>query len=196
MIDPWHLAATIEGLRLRMDPYLRIIDRGEILDRRAPRSLCTSGSSSRTSIRRARCSAPRRCSPLQPPSLPPLIAAAHGFREWIESGETRPADAVGDDPLLAQAPAFPAARPADRRRGAAGRATLEPDDGCRPSSAAHRAARRSMVSTCFMRWSAPGSRPARHRRPAQGSHDAAASMCWPRPRCCPRPRSPRVLGSR
>ncbi|EQD73456.1 hypothetical protein B1A_04942, partial [mine drainage metagenome] len=26
LIDPWHLAATIEGLRLRMDPYLRIID--------------------------------------------------------------------------------------------------------------------------------------------------------------------------
>jgi hypothetical protein len=31
LIDPWHLAATIEGLRLRIDPYLRIIDRGEIL---------------------------------------------------------------------------------------------------------------------------------------------------------------------
>ena len=24
LIDPWHLAATLEGLRLRMDPYLRI----------------------------------------------------------------------------------------------------------------------------------------------------------------------------
>ena len=33
LIDPWHLAATIEGLRLRMDPYLRIIDRGDILDK-------------------------------------------------------------------------------------------------------------------------------------------------------------------
>jgi len=28
LIDPWHLAATLEGLRLRMDPTLRIIDRG------------------------------------------------------------------------------------------------------------------------------------------------------------------------
>lgn len=32
LIDPWHLAAVIEGLRLRMDPYLRIIDRGQITD--------------------------------------------------------------------------------------------------------------------------------------------------------------------
>jgi hypothetical protein len=32
LIDPWHLAATIEGLRLRlrMDPYLRIIDRVDL----------------------------------------------------------------------------------------------------------------------------------------------------------------------
>jgi len=28
---------------------------------------------------------------MQPASLPPLIAAAQGFREWVESGETRPA---------------------------------------------------------------------------------------------------------
>ena len=27
----------------------------------------------------------------QPPSLPPLIAAAQGFRDWVESGATRPA---------------------------------------------------------------------------------------------------------
>jgi hypothetical protein len=31
-IDPWHLAAILEGLRLRMDGALRIIDRGAILD--------------------------------------------------------------------------------------------------------------------------------------------------------------------
>ena len=29
-IDPWHLAAILEGLRLRMDHALRIIDRGTI----------------------------------------------------------------------------------------------------------------------------------------------------------------------
>jgi hypothetical protein len=31
-IDPWHLAAVLEGLRLRMDPYLSIFERGTILD--------------------------------------------------------------------------------------------------------------------------------------------------------------------
>lgn len=30
LIDPWHLAAVLEGLRLRMDGGLRIIDRGSI----------------------------------------------------------------------------------------------------------------------------------------------------------------------
>jgi hypothetical protein len=29
-IDPWHLAAIVEGLRLGMDRTLRIVDRGDI----------------------------------------------------------------------------------------------------------------------------------------------------------------------
>src|SRR5271157_5149012 len=32
LIDPWHLAAVLQGLRLRMDGALRIVDRGKILD--------------------------------------------------------------------------------------------------------------------------------------------------------------------
>lgn len=31
-IDPWHLAAVLEGLRLRMDHELRIIDRGQVFE--------------------------------------------------------------------------------------------------------------------------------------------------------------------
>jgi hypothetical protein len=62
LIDPWHLAATLEGLRLRMDPQLRIIDRGAILDK-ARAAPCINGSLSLTSIRKARFSAPRPCSP-------------------------------------------------------------------------------------------------------------------------------------
>jgi len=31
-IDPWHLAALLEGLRLRMDPSLSMLDRGAIFD--------------------------------------------------------------------------------------------------------------------------------------------------------------------
>src|SRR5260221_9372053 len=30
LIDPWHLAAMLEGLRIRMDHSLRIVDRGLI----------------------------------------------------------------------------------------------------------------------------------------------------------------------
>ena len=91
LIDPWHLAATIEGLRLRMDPYLRIIDRGDILDRaRAALALhqwiVEPDFDQEGEVQRA-----EAMLAMQPVSLPPLIAAAQGFRDWIESGETRPA---------------------------------------------------------------------------------------------------------
>jgi hypothetical protein len=89
LIDPWHLAATLEGLRLRMDPYLRIIDRGDILDRaRAALALhqwiVEPDFDQEGEIQRA-----EAMLAMQPASLPPLIAAAMGFREWIEAGETR-----------------------------------------------------------------------------------------------------------
>jgi len=63
-IDPWHLAAVLEGLRLRMDGVLRIIDRGTILD------------------------AARHALDLHqwltaPDGGTPLLAAAHGMRQWI-----------------------------------------------------------------------------------------------------------------
>src|SRR5579871_6088535 len=32
LIDPWHLAAVLEGLRLRLPDGLRIIERGVIID--------------------------------------------------------------------------------------------------------------------------------------------------------------------
>jgi hypothetical protein len=91
LIDPWHLAATLEGLRLRMDPYLRIIDRGEILDRaRAALALhqwiVEPDFDQQGEVQRA-----EAMLAMQPASLPPLIAAAQGFRAWVESGETRPA---------------------------------------------------------------------------------------------------------
>ena len=42
-IDPWHLAAVLEGRRLRMDHALRIIDRGVISMRPATRYTCMAG---------------------------------------------------------------------------------------------------------------------------------------------------------
>jgi hypothetical protein len=90
LIDPWHLAATIEGLRLRMDPSLRIIDRGAILDKaRAALELhqwiVEPDFDQEGEIQRA-----EAVLAAQPGFLPPLIAAARGFREWIEAGGLRP----------------------------------------------------------------------------------------------------------
>ena len=91
LIDPWHLAATLEGLRLRMDPTLRIIDRADILDKaRAALALhqwiVEPDFDQEGEVQRA-----EAMLALQPASLPPLIAAALGFREWVNAGETRPA---------------------------------------------------------------------------------------------------------
>ena len=91
LIDPWHLAATIEGLRLRMDPYLRIIDRGAILDSaRAALTLhqwiVEPDFDQEGEVQRA-----ETVLALQPPSLPPLIAVARGLRAWVEAGDMRPA---------------------------------------------------------------------------------------------------------
>lgn len=89
LIDPWHLAATIEGLRLRMDPYLRMIDRGEILETAKfaltlHQWIVEPDFDQEGEVQRA-----EAMLAMQPASLPPLIAAAQGFREWIDSGETR-----------------------------------------------------------------------------------------------------------
>jgi hypothetical protein len=91
LIDPWHLAATIEGLRLRMDPYLRIIDRADILEKAKTaltlhQWIVEPDFDQEGEVQRAETVLAR-----QPASLPPLIAGAQGLREWIESGETRPA---------------------------------------------------------------------------------------------------------
>ncbi len=89
LIDPWHLAATLEGLRLRMDPHLRIINRGRILDAaRAALDLhqwiVEPDFDQEGEVQRA-----EALLAAQPATLPPLLAAAQGFRAWIENGEQR-----------------------------------------------------------------------------------------------------------
>jgi hypothetical protein len=78
-IDPWHLAAVLEGLRLRMDGALRIIDRGAILD--AARHALTLHQwltapdfDQEGEVRQA-----ERCLAIQTAGTP-LLAAAHGIR--------------------------------------------------------------------------------------------------------------------
>lgn len=89
LIDPWHLAAVIEGLRFRMDPYLRIIDRAMIID--AARNALTLHQwlvepdfDQEGDIQRA-----ESVLAAQPDELPSLLAAAQGFQAWIDKGEGR-----------------------------------------------------------------------------------------------------------
>lgn len=91
LIDPWHLAAVLEGLRLRMDPSLRIIDRADILERACValelhQWIVEPDFDQEGEVQRA-----EAWLAAQPVSLPPLIAAGHGFRSWLARGETRPA---------------------------------------------------------------------------------------------------------
>ena len=90
-IDPWHLAAVLEGFRLRMDGALRIIDRGMVFDaarhalilhqwlaapdfdqegevQRAEQALAASAGSDGSV----------------------LLAAAHGMHAWLDQGGSRP----------------------------------------------------------------------------------------------------------
>lgn len=90
-IDPWHLAAAIEGLRLRMDSCLRIIDRGLILE--AARValalhqwLTEPDVDQEGEVQRAAAGLAA-----EPRALHPLLAAARGFWTWIEAGEGRAA---------------------------------------------------------------------------------------------------------
>jgi hypothetical protein len=98
-IDPWHLAAVLEGLRPRLERASSVLDRGASSRSRGTRWSCTAGSSSPTSTRRARSSAPsvpsppppapRRFWPQQPACTAGSTGAASGHRcapPWSGTG--------------------------------------------------------------------------------------------------------------
>jgi hypothetical protein len=88
-IDLWHLAAVLEGLRLRMDGALRIIDRGAIMD--AARHaldlhqwLVAPDFDQEGAVRQAEtCLAAHA-------ETTPLLGAADGVRQWLEADGARP----------------------------------------------------------------------------------------------------------
>ncbi len=89
-IDPWHLAAVLEGLRLRMDHALRIIDRGAIFD--AARHaldlhqwLVAPDFDQEGEVQRAE-------AVLRQPgaAAAPLLTAAMATHGWLDQGGTRP----------------------------------------------------------------------------------------------------------
>src|ERR1700716_3462097 len=90
LIDPWHLAAVLEGLRLRMDHAMRVIDRGVIFE--AARHALTlhqwltvpdfdqEGEVKQAEVALA---TPEAC-------LSPLLSAAPGMHEWLDQEGSRP----------------------------------------------------------------------------------------------------------
>ncbi len=88
-IDPWHLAALLEGLRLRMDSALRIIDRGAIFE--AARHalglhqwLTAPDFDQEGEVQRAEAALAAEAA-----TATPLLAAASGFHAWIDAGGAR-----------------------------------------------------------------------------------------------------------
>jgi hypothetical protein len=91
LIDPWHLAAVLQGLRLRMDGALRIVDRGAVLD--AARHALTLHQwivapdfDEEGEVQEAE----RHLASVASAGDTPLLAAARGVHAWLDSGGTRP----------------------------------------------------------------------------------------------------------
>ncbi len=89
-IDPWHLAAVLEGLRLRMDGALRIIDRGAIFD--AARHALTLHQwivapdfDQEVEIQSAEQALVHPAA-----AMAPLLSAAVSMHAWLRDGGTRP----------------------------------------------------------------------------------------------------------
>jgi hypothetical protein len=88
-IDPWHLAALLEGLRLRMDAALRIIDRGAIFEAarhalQLHQWLTAPDFDQEGEVQRAEAALAAEAA-----TATPLLAAASGFHAWIDAGGTR-----------------------------------------------------------------------------------------------------------
>jgi hypothetical protein len=84
-IDPWHLAAVLEGLRLRIDGALRIVDRGAARHAlELHQWLVAPDFDQEGDVQQA-----EKCLAAQT-RVTPLLAAAHGIRTWIENGGARP----------------------------------------------------------------------------------------------------------
>jgi len=89
-IDPWHLAAVLEGLRLRMDGALRIVDRGMIFAAahhalHLHQWLTAPDEAQQTAIARAAAQLAEAEA-----GATPLLAAALGLHAWLEQGGARP----------------------------------------------------------------------------------------------------------
>ena len=87
-IDPWHLAALLEGLRLRMEGALRIVDRGAVFEAARYALGLHQWLTSPDAAQRAETARAAAC--LTEAGATPLLVAARGLHAWLERGGARP----------------------------------------------------------------------------------------------------------
>ncbi len=89
-IDPWHLAAVLEGLRLRMDGELRIIDRGLIVDAARHALGLHQWMTAPDFDQEGDVRAAERALDRPEAAAAPLLTAAVALHAWLREGGTRP----------------------------------------------------------------------------------------------------------
>jgi hypothetical protein len=89
-IDPWHLAAVLEGLRLRMDGALRIIDRGAIFDAARHALTLHQWIVAPDFDQEGEVQVAEKAFADPSAAAAPLLSAAVSMHAWLQGGGTRP----------------------------------------------------------------------------------------------------------
>jgi len=89
-IDPWHLAAVLEGLRLRMDGALRIIDRGMIFEAARHALTLHQWIVAPDFDQEGEIQSAEQALAHPSAAAAPLLAAAVAMHAWLRDGGTRP----------------------------------------------------------------------------------------------------------
>ncbi len=89
-IDPWHLAAVLEGLRLRMDGALRIIDRGAIFDAARHALTLHQWIVAPDFDQEGEVQVAEKALAHPSAAVAPLLSAAVSMHAWLQGGGTRP----------------------------------------------------------------------------------------------------------
>jgi hypothetical protein len=89
-IDPWHLAAVLEGLRLRMDGALRIIDRGAIFDAARHALTLHQWIVAPDFDQEGEVQVAEKALAHPSAAAAPLLSAAVSMHAWLQGGGTRP----------------------------------------------------------------------------------------------------------
>jgi hypothetical protein len=89
-IDPWHLAAVLEGLRLRMDGALRIIDRGAIFEAARHALTLHQWIAAPDFDQEGEVQIAEKALAHPSAAVAPLLSAAVSMHAWLRDGGTRP----------------------------------------------------------------------------------------------------------